>query len=76
MHSFRRITIVPLIHRNVINFIGMKPLKYYYTFNRKFDKFFALEKNNVLTTWSIVTGKILSQTVIKKEIAGRDFKIF
>lgn len=60
MHSFRKITIVPLIHRNVINFIGMKALKNYYTFLRKYDKFYALEKNNVLTVWSIVTGKIVS----------------
>lgn len=67
---------MPVIHRNVINFIGMKGLMNYYTFARKYDKFYALEKNNVMTVWSLTTGKVISQHMIKGEIAGKDFEIY
>lgn len=60
MQNYRRITVVPVIHRSVINFIGMKSINNYYTFARKYDKFYALEKNNVMTVWCITTGKVLS----------------
>ena len=60
MQDFSRIVITPILHRNVINFIGMKEHTNYIGFVRLKDKIIALDKNNMLTSWSLCTGKVLS----------------
>ena len=70
MEDYRKIVITPVLHRNVINFIGMKEHSFYIGFLRQKDKIIALDKNNVLTSWSLCTGKVLSQYKLKVPIVG------
>ncbi len=59
MSSYDMIKIVPVLHRCAIGFIGMKPRYKYLAFKKYKDKLIALDKKGFLTTWSIITGKIL-----------------
>ena len=59
MSSFSSIKIVPVLHRCAIGFIGMKQRHKYLAFKKIRDKVIALDKKGFLTTWSIITGKIL-----------------
>jgi hypothetical protein len=59
LKDYDRIEIVPVLHRNVISFFGMKPRKEYITYRQINDKLIALGRDNTLTTWSAVTGKLL-----------------
>lgn len=58
MKDYDTIQIVPSLHRNTINFMGMLDRDMYIACKKIKDKFIALDKRNFLTTWSIVTGKI------------------
>lgn len=58
--DFQTIQIVPSLHRNVINFMGMLDRNMYIATKRLKDKFIALDKNNNLTTWNCATGKLES----------------
>ena len=57
--SYDVIRIVPLLHRTVLGFIGMRPRDEYLAFRRFKDKLYALDKLGALTTWSVTTGKVL-----------------
>jgi len=61
MSDFQRIEIVPCLHRNVINFMGMFERSMYIATKKIKNKFIALDKRNTLTTWNIATGKQESQ---------------
>lgn len=43
MHDYEQIKIVPILHRNTINFIGMKLRSEYLAFKRYEDKLIALD---------------------------------
>lgn len=58
MKDYQTVQIVPSLHRNVINFMGMLDRNQYLATKKMKDKFIALDKRNVLTTWSAVTGKL------------------
>ena len=58
MSDFDTVQIVPSLHRNVINFMGMLNRDQYLATKKMKDKFIALDKRNILTTWSAVTGKL------------------
>ena len=65
MASFEKIEIVPVTHRNVINFFGMRPKSNYMCWHhRKNDgTFAAVDKTGLLQTWSTTTGKLLEKQV-------------
>jgi hypothetical protein len=56
------LVIVPAVHRNTIAFIGMNKRDSYIATKLIKDKFIALDKNNYIFCWSIVTGKLLTVT--------------
>ncbi len=56
--DYEKIQIIPVIHRNVISFMGMLDRSNYIVTKRDNDKFYALDKKNRITTWSIITGKV------------------
>lgn len=58
MSDYDSIQIVPSLHRNVINFMGMLDRSQYIATKKMKDKFIALDKRNILTTWSSITGKL------------------
>jgi len=61
LSSFEAVSIVPVLHRNTIAFIGMKPKEEYLVTKKLKDKFIALDRENNLTTWSVLTGKMLAR---------------
>lgn len=60
LKSFDTLVIIPALHRNTIAFIGMSRRDQYLATKQIKDKFIALDKNNYIFCWSIVTGKLLS----------------
>lgn len=70
--NFDSIEMVPVPHRNTINFLGMKPKNSYLIWREVNGVFSALNKTGVIDAWVIATGK-LTKTKCKKEpmaIAG------
>jgi folate-dependent tRNA-U54 methylase TrmFO/GidA len=66
MKNFDEVNIIPPLHRSTISFIGMLPRDRYIAVKKVRNNFFALDKNNRITTWNALTGKIKYQ----KEIAS------
>ena len=60
MKDFDSVVIVPSLHRNTINFMGMLDRDMYIACKKIKDKFIALDKRNIITTWNLLTGKIES----------------
>lgn len=58
MSDYEQINVVPTLHRNVINFMGMHKRDNYIASKRFKDRFIALDCYNMITTWNIITGKI------------------
>jgi hypothetical protein len=48
-----------MLHRNTIAFVGMSNREEYLVTKVIKDRFIALDKRNQLTSWDIVTGKII-----------------
>ena len=67
MESFDGLSVVPILHRNTIAFIGMGNRSNYLATRVLKDRFVCLDKKNVMTTWGILTGKKISQWNIKKK---------
>jgi hypothetical protein len=57
--DYEEVVIVPVLHRNNVCFFGMKKRSEYVVFRKIHDKLIALDADNFLTTWSVVTGKLL-----------------
>ena len=64
MVDYNSIQIVPTLHRNVINFMGMLPREEYLACKKIKDKFMAFDKKNYITTWNILTGKLEVQNYV------------
>jgi hypothetical protein len=60
MVNYEKIQIVPTLHRNVLNFMGMLNRESYVATKKIKDRFIALNKKNELSTWNIMTGKLES----------------
>lgn len=63
--DYDSIKIVPILHRNCINFFGIKHKDLYVCFAKLQDKFITLDYNNVLTTYQMATGKVISSFKLK-----------
>jgi hypothetical protein len=76
MSSYESIKIVPVLHRNVIGFIGMKPREEYIIFKKVRDRLIALDKKGRITIWSVLTGKVLEDRNASKSFDIGDFEIY
>jgi hypothetical protein len=76
MLDYETINIVPALHRNVINFIGMDKRENYVACKKLKDKFIALDKSNRLTTWGLLTGKFISQHKLNANVDFSDYSIY
>jgi len=75
MVDYQTIQIVPILHRNVVNFMGMLDRHHYIATKRIKDKFMALDTRGFITCWSCVTGKLESQNIVKNlDLSG--YKIY
>ena len=73
LKSYNLLEIIPLIHRNTVAFIGMKLREEYIAAKMVKDWFIALDKENNLSTWSLLTGKLLNQINIAEFDRDLDF---
>lgn len=69
MKNFETFHIIPPLHRSTIGFIGMLPRHRYLAVKKIQNKFVALDKNNKLTTWNALTGRLQEQ----KKITDSDY---
>ena len=60
IRNYSQIALMPLPHRNTIKFFGMGNKSDYLIWRQEDGCFTALDKSLRITTWSTVTGKILS----------------
>lgn len=58
MKNYDMVHIIPPLHRSTISFIGMRPRDRYLAVNKIENKFLALDKNNRITTWNSLSGKL------------------
>jgi hypothetical protein len=70
--DYDNIKIVPVLHRNVLSFFGMKPRNTYITYRKLHDKLIALDKKNRLTTWNVATGKLLDKVKVDLDLTNYD----
>ena len=62
--NYELIKVVPPLHRNVINFMGMDRRENYISCKKNQDVFIALSKNNVLSSWNIMNGKLIKRKTL------------
>eukprot|EP00347_Sterkiella_histriomuscorum_P010355 403376619 len=76
MTDYESVKIVPVLHRNTISFFGIKKKSHYVCFRKHNDKLTGLDTDNVLSTFSIATGKILKRVKLRKPIFTSTMKIW
>ena len=57
--SYEKIEVVPVLHRNTINFIGMKPRSNFLATRVIDGNFYALSVKGKLYGWDMITGKMI-----------------
>jgi hypothetical protein len=75
LKDFDSIEMVPVPHRNSINFLGMKPKNNYIIWREMDGVFCALDKNATLEAWVIGTGKT-TRCPVTKDTTNIDLKDF
>jgi hypothetical protein len=65
---------MPICHRNTINFLGMGQQRDYLIWRQKDGFFSALTKTQKIHTWSIATGKHVGKDVCNLNVMG--YKIY
>ena len=77
VRDFNTLVMMPFLHRNTINFIGMGHKKDYLIWREEGGYFTALNKQGIIYTWSVATGKLLSQQVDgEKLFEWDDFEVY
>ncbi len=61
LNSLTSIIVTPILHENMNKFMGISPLTEYICYNVIRDQFSALNKNGLLTTWNLLTGKFMHE---------------
>lgn len=70
MTDYESVKIVPVLHRSTISFFGIRKKNHYVCFRKHADKLTALDYDNVLSTFSIATGKILKRIKLREPVIG------
>eukprot|EP00347_Sterkiella_histriomuscorum_P013502 403364473 len=66
LNSITSLIVTPILHKNIIRFMGMKPIGDYSLMNVVKDQFFALQ-GQTIETYNLFTGKFESKYEIEKE---------
>jgi len=61
-NTIKYCTIVPLLHSNVIKFVGLTDPENYLAYKVIKDKLIALDNKGVLQMWNTINGKFISST--------------
>ena len=67
---------MPPLHRTTVNFMGMRSRSNYIATKKLKDKFYALDRDNMITTWDAINGKFLSQNRIQAEYDFSNYTLF
>jgi hypothetical protein len=70
--SAEQLEIIPLLHRNTLNFLGMPPRNQVLATKTYCDKFTVLTKAKELITWDVCTGKLLCTREVKIDVINYD----
>ena len=62
MESYNSIVMLPFLHRNTINFIGMGQKQNYLLWREHEGIFTALHRDGSIHSWSIANGKHIHKT--------------
>jgi hypothetical protein len=76
LSSYEKIDVVPILHRNTLNFLGMSDRDYYLASKVIKDRFIALKNTNSISSWNILNGKILFEEHLKKDQDYSNFEVF
>ncbi|CDW84531.1 wd-40 repeat protein [Stylonychia lemnae] len=76
MSDYESIKIIPVLHRNTISFFGIRKKENYVLFKKNQDKLIALDYDNVLSTYSIATGKILMRHKLANPVIKKSQRIW
>jgi len=76
LKNFNNIEMVPVPHRNTINFLGMQSKANYLIWRETNGIFTALDKEGHLHAWSIDTGKTAKPLVTVGNIDLADFDLY
>lgn len=68
MTDYESVKIIPVLHRNTIALFGINKMTNYICFYKNGDRLIALDYNNVLTTYSLSTGKVLKRHKLKTPV--------
>jgi len=68
IENFAAIQLMPLIHLNTINFVGMYEKDHYLIWREKNGFFTALDDAGDLHTWSMLTGRHLFEQKIDEQL--------
>ncbi len=63
--DYKSINIIPVVHRNVISFFGMKERKHYLAFRESNEFLVALGVDCILTKWSKLDGQVKESFMIQ-----------
>lgn len=74
--DFQTIKIVPVLHRNVLTFFGMRERHEYLAYKRIKDVFIALDNKGVLSSWNVTSGKPLMSNTISEPDCIKDYQIY
>ena len=72
--NFDQIQVVPFPHLNLVNLVGMSQKQQYLIWREKHGFFTALNRENELQTWSLVTGKLLYTIPLEED--NSDYTVY
>jgi hypothetical protein len=76
LKSFDSIEMVPIPHRNTINFLGMKSKSNYFIWREGNGIFSALDKECNVWAWEICTGKQMKSIITAETMVLDGFELY
>jgi hypothetical protein len=76
LKDFDKIEMVPVPHRNTINFLGMQTKNNYLIWRESNGVLTALDKKGDLQAWVIGTGKTIKPEVTQSNIDFKEFELY
>ncbi|CDW75916.1 UNKNOWN [Stylonychia lemnae] len=74
--SLQTMMIIPALHRNTISFMGMKKRSDYIATRHKDGNFYALDRDNIIFSWSSISGKLEEINKIRAIHKLGNYKIY
>ena len=76
LQDFNQVVMMPLQHRNTINFLGMGQKQDYLIWREDAGFFVALSKQRKIHTWSVATGKHIDKVELDPAIKVEGYEIY